>query len=781
MTVFFNALIYVVCILGSGKTFTLLTLAHTLVHRPIYTIIFKNDLLVPFERITKVYSVAQFFMEILGMTYYSYINFVDQLSARLSRSDYIKIIAHLLSMVRTIDLRETLVIIDEYTVMNKSLLFVILVIFKHYGVGCVISGDKNQLQTIGDSKNTKTITSYGIVSLFADTTINFTKNERCGSASYNEKIELVARYSSNRRLNDFGYALVSAILFENLYGVAKFTDTFLASTHRSLAIKQHTMVVESQNNDTPIHTSFYKSDVKIDCDNASAAAVVAAAAATTAATYPKNVEAYVMWGKAMKKTADKPKPLKPTTIYPFKFLAYLPLHVGTFYYVYEFSESCVGELLAVNLDDRILSLRMCETDEIVFVRPCSKFERVIFEEHLSWLKENDNGPSPKILNYPIYPARFMTIHRCQGCTITDRINIDLCESNYQALYVAMSRVKHQSQLISITIPKQLAHALTVIVNFKEYADPDCTLSMSTVSSRLNSNYHMYRPKATWYEYYFKLVFTFIERPEDRAAIRKEILQNLKSRTVSEVIKPPDFVSGNDRGVAATTEDDEGLITLLLENIETLKRLSLWSNQDRMFWLHEWMRIHPEFIGDRLLTSNDTTKYTTIESLRMLHENTGLKTLHLHESCDESIQRQCNISSRRSAELTIEERDMGFLQAASIFQKKLYDKLHAADDEEGITEAWLLEMLMTIDPDASIAAANALNDNGDDDDDDDNGGGGGGDDGNGGGSSAGGSASRRREPSETMRKRGLAPTLDASMIDGIKRKRRLMPKRPTKVE
>lgn len=678
-----NFFIFYFNVVGSGKTFTLLTLAYAVVDRPIYTIIFKNDLLVPFEMITKVYSVAQFFMELFNMNYMSYINFADQLSARLSRSDYIKIIAHLMSMVRTMDLRNTLIFIDEYTVMNKSLLFVILSIFKHYKVGCVISGDKNQLQTIGDSKNTKTITSFGIVNLFADKVITFTKNERCGSASYNDKIELVSCYSSSKKLDDFGYALVSAILFENLYGIAKFSDTFLASTHRSLAIKQHTMVVEGQNGESPIYPSFYLADVNKQ---------------DSAIRYPKSVQDYISWGMRMKATTDQPKPLTTSTIYPFKFLAYLPLHIGTIYYVNEFSESCLGQLVDMNNVDKIISLKMCDTGDIIYVRPSSKFERVIFEEHLCWLKQNPDGFPSKILNYPIYPARFMTIHRCQGCTITDRLNIDLCESNYQALYVAMSRVKDQSQIISITIPRQLAHALTVIVNFPEYADPDCVLSMDIVKSRLHSNYHFYRPKPGMLNDYFKLILRFIGEQSERKAIRREILETLKVGAVSEVIRPPIVGSNGADNTDQRSEDDEGLITLLMDNLDIVKRLSVWPNQDRMFWLHEWMRVHPEFIGDRLTTSNATTKYTSIESLRMLHEHTGLKSLPLHETCEENIRRQCNISSVENAKLTIEKNDLGYVQAASVFQKNLYDRLKSG---VAITEAWLCELLENRDIDKEL--------------------------------------------------------------------------------
>lgn len=683
---------------GSGKTFTLLTLAYTIKHRPIYTIIFKNDLLVPFERISKVYSVAQFFMEILQMNYMTFINFVEQLSGKLTRSNYVKVIAELLAMMRMIDLRNVLVFIDEYTVINKSLLFVLLIIFKHYKVGCVISGDRNQLQTIKDSKNTKMITSFHMVSLFADKIFNFTKNERCGSVEYNDKIKLVSKYSNNQKLNDFGYALTAALLFDNIYGIAKFDDTFLASTHRSLSIKQHTMVIQSQSNDdnnvddiSKIHTSFYT----LNCTQESLNAETI--------NYPYNVQNYINWGKRMLSLSQSTN-LNNRTIYPFKFLAYLPLHIGSFYYVFEYSESCIGQLVDIDLINNILTLKMCLTGEIELIRPSNKHERVIFEEHLNWLKENSTDESirkitGKIVNYPIYPARFMTIHRCQGCTITDRINIDLCESNFQALYVAMSRIKSQNQIITVTIPKQLAHALTVIINFKEYSEPNVELTVKMIESKLNTNYHFYKPKPMWFDHYLKLVLRFVSEPNQRRTIREEILCDLDTRTISKVIKSP---NSNITETEMTAENDESLITFLFKNIDILKRLSLWNRTDRFCWLHEWMRVHPDFVSDRLLTkNNESMNYTSIESLKMLYTQTHIQSLSLMNDSKSIIENKFQILCNNDELIIKDTSSNKSVQAETKLQQKLYDYLNVKTDESNeMRKCYLEEMLMTVEPSAS---------------------------------------------------------------------------------
>lgn len=689
------------CVSGSGKTFTLLTLAYAFTHRPIYTIIFKNDLLVPFEYISKVYSVAQFFMEILNLPYFVYVNFVEQLSAKLSPSDYIKIIAQLLSMMRMIDMRDVLVIIDEYTVINKSLMFVLLIIFKHYKVGCVISGDKNQLQTIKDSKNTKSITSFDIVQLFADKTFNFTKNERCSSSYYNEKIQLVAQYSTDTRLDDFGYCLVAATLFDNIYGIQDYTDTFLASVHRNLAITQHFMVSIKENE---IHTSFYT----VDNQNPGAAV-----------EYPKNVLAYIEWATRLHRGEnDNMSVTSRNTTYPFKFLPYLPLKLHAMYYVYEYSDSCVGELIDMDFVNQIMTMKMVNTGVIERVRPSSKHDRVIFDEHLRWLKERqseDDARTLKILNYPIYPARFMTIHRCQGCTITDRINIDLNDSNYQALYVAMSRVKNQDQIVSIKIPRQLSYVLTTIVNFSEYCDATTianTLTPEVIKSRLSSNYHMYTPKNMWYDYYLQLALGFIQNPGNRKKIRDEILSTLQSRTVSSIIK----VQVANAATAATitnttnitsadsttkkelnTEDDESVITHIMNNLEYYKLLTWWSERDRLYWIHEFLRIHPDFKADRLMSAeNNRLLYTTIDSLRMIHTHTNLVSIPLSQSSLDNIMRHCRVSSKKT-DLTVCKGILGYSQAASLFQKKLYEKLSSneTDADNRVTEAWLIEMLETI--------------------------------------------------------------------------------------
>lgn len=650
-----------------------------------------------FENVSKVYSVAQFFMEILEMQYFTYIHFVEQLSARINQTDYIKILASILSKIRLIDLRDTLIFIDEYTVINKSLLFVLLIIFKHYKIGCIISGDRNQLQTINDSKNTKTLTSFDVVSLFADRIFTFTKNERCENSDYNDIIRLVSRYSSNKKLDPFGYCLITAAMFNNMCGIPKFTDTFLASTHRSLAITQHVMTTMSNNE---IQTSFYILDKSIKQGNRTIQMIDNDGKIIPSMRYPENVTKYITWATQVHEKLANCSIVQRTASFPFKFLPYLPLKINCLYYVFEFSESCIGRLVGMDTDNKILTLSMLDSGKIVQVRPSSKFEHVIFDEHLKWLKtstsdEPELGALGKILNYPIYPARFMTIHRCQGCTITDSINIDLCDSNYQALYVAISRVKNRNQIVSIKIPKQLIYSLTTIVNFKEYCDNKVVLTGACIESRLKTNYHMYTPQIAYCDFYMRLVSRFIQEPDNRTLLREEIIKYLPTRTISEIVIPPTVNSDY-----TNNEDNEGVIAHIMKHLDYYKLLSCWNDQDRLYWIHEFMRISDEFRADYIgttttaTTTTTTTKsqatYVNIESQKMLLEVTKLFSIPLSQSSLEFIRRNCNISSEEN-ECTVRPFASGFVQAPTLFQKHLFMKL---ENNESITREWLIDMLYT---------------------------------------------------------------------------------------
>lgn len=656
--------------------------------RPVYTVIFKNDLLAQFEPMTKVYSVAQFFIEILKLPdLMVYKNFTNQLTARITPTDYVKLFASILSRVSIIDMRDVLVILDEYTIINKTLLFILLVVFKHYKIGCILSGDKNQLQTIGDSKNTRATESYELAQLFADKTFNFTKNERCVCPKYNEMIKLVSRYSTDKKLDDFGYAMVTAALFENMNGVAQFSDTFISSTHRSLAITQHTMTIDPNED---IKTSFYMWDNTKKVGKTIIRILDKNGVVIPAIQMPSVVSEYAQWATRMHNNTDS-RNLNKNTIFPFKFLPYIPLKVGCYYYVHHYSDSCIGELINIDLDNKILTLRMQQTKSIVRVVQSSQYEGVIFEEHRFWLKnvqgfeEAFNGNSRKIFNYPIYPAKFMTIHRAQGCTISDRINMDLTASNYQALYVAMSRVNDKSQIINVKIPKQLAHTLSVIVNFPQYCNVGVELTGKDIESKLKSNYLLYTPKRDWITHYANLVQRFLNEVDNRGEIRKEILCGLNARCMSEIIaitEPQESAQQEELEI----ENSQLLFSHILKYLNYYKCLSNWPDRDRLYWIHEFLRLMPEFKSEMFDT---TTNYTTLESHNMIRQCTNLFSIPLSESSLNSLKNQTSISSEKT-EQTIESGDFGYVQAQTLFQKYLHQRLVA---KEPITIAWLEEQLI----------------------------------------------------------------------------------------
>jgi hypothetical protein len=60
-----------------------------------------------------------------------------------------------------------LIILDEYTIIPKSLLFVLLAIARRENVGVVICGDKDQLQNIRNTEHSAKNTSFKIASMFA--------------------------------------------------------------------------------------------------------------------------------------------------------------------------------------------------------------------------------------------------------------------------------------------------------------------------------------------------------------------------------------------------------------------------------------------------------------------------------------------------------------------------------------------------------------------------------------------------------------------------------------
>lgn len=146
---------------GSGKTFTLLTISNNLqlgneqtnqLSRKITTVIYKNDLLTNFNTFTQTLSNASFFMKLFKLNYFAYKSFSDNASTKLSPIETLFMIIDCLNVAKIELFSENLMIFDEYTVLPKLLLFVILVLCDHYDIQAIFSCDRNQLQTIERKK-----------------------------------------------------------------------------------------------------------------------------------------------------------------------------------------------------------------------------------------------------------------------------------------------------------------------------------------------------------------------------------------------------------------------------------------------------------------------------------------------------------------------------------------------------------------------------------------------------------------------------------------------------
>lgn len=421
---------------GCGKSFVLKSIAynHTC---DIETIIYKNDLLSAFKYNSRRFTVAKFIMQTLKLSYYQYMSMDLLLTSRMDSYEFTLIIISMLKKADLPDIYNSIVFLDEYTVMEKQFLLMILILLEHCKIGAVICGDRNQLQPIHNSKHA-ILSSYAMAEAFSTKTFTLSKNERCENSSYNKIIEYFSEFSSNQQLDTYAYAMVSAFFLRQLIEPPKYTDIHLAAKHQELSDLAHMLVCNNA-----YHTEFYFIDQSNVRDRAAGKSVLIA---------PAPVLAYntrIMENKTPK--VDK-------------FLPYLPLVVGGRYYYQKHSDQAIVTLVNIDVEKNEMMIQTDQGDLIAVTRS-SNYDSVIFEQHRDFLLDKVPG---KIYNYPLYPANFMSMHKCQGCTITEDLDLLLNSTNYQGLYVALSRVTDPKQIHRITIPNQISHIISTIINFPQY-------------------------------------------------------------------------------------------------------------------------------------------------------------------------------------------------------------------------------------------------------------------------------------------------------------------------
>ncbi|ATZ81571.1 DNA helicase 2 [Drosophila innubila nudivirus] len=438
---------------GCGKSFVLKTIAYNQ-KKYFDTIIYKNDLLASFRYNTRRNSVASFMMKCLNLQYYSYLALDKQLASSMDTYEFMLTIISMLRRASLSDVEGSVFFLDEYTVMTKPFLVIILILFEYYKIGAIICGDRNQLQNIHNSKHT-ILSSYWMAKSFTKREFILTTNERCGDATYNSVIQLFAEHSSSTILDEYAFAMVSAFFLRQLMEPVKYDYIHLAATHRELAQSIHMMVCQ---NGYPV--SFYEIDVSRVRDKKKLKTM-----GPTLLPIPETTRylSKIITGD----TNNAPFDVVSMNVID-KFLPYLPLVIGATYFVERHSEHSLGTLIEYDEKKELVTMQLHSTKLKKTFGKSSMHKDVIFQPHHEFLMQNVT--TGQLHNYPIYPSNFMSVHKCQGCTISGKLNLMLNKTTYQGLYVALSRVMDPKQIARVTIKNQLSHLVSTIINFPQYCE-----------------------------------------------------------------------------------------------------------------------------------------------------------------------------------------------------------------------------------------------------------------------------------------------------------------------
>lgn len=554
---------------GTGKTFTMLTLAHAW-KKPVSVVIYKHDLLHTFQHCARRFTVAKLFMTVFKIYFPVYVGLELQLSGRMSAIQFVIAVVSLLRRAKLPHiLGNSIVILDEYTVIPKPLLFILLLLLKYHKIGTVICGDKNQLQNIHNSSHTGQCSSYHIATALADRTFNLTKNERCGDADYNDLVDYVSRFSSDKRLDKFGYALAAALFHRKFMTESSITDTHLASHHRDLTNTVHMMTIN-----TAAPVSFYLINASGVQDESRVKGV-----RQQNGFYLPNV------------TLDYIKNLATD-----KYLPYLPLIVGCRYFVDDYSEYSQATLVSVDAVNGTVDLKY-DNGHSITVRK-QNCNDVMFEKHRRYLLNNgdDEGRDGvgKLYNYPIYMANVMSIHMCQGRTIRNNVDIILNESTYQGFYVSMSRVTTPKQITRVILPDIPSHLVSTVINFPQLCSrPDGMLTVEELDSCLGRNYMHYPirdAELTEHTMYTLCRFFASQDVNERRLIREHLcrkLAEINPEVLECVAVKQQVANGYQPGA-----EHNATMTLILRYKYVILALSLVDEKDSYVWIQEFMKLDP---------------------------------------------------------------------------------------------------------------------------------------------------------------------------------------------
>lgn len=706
---------------GTGKTFTMMCLAHSW-STPVTTVIYKHDLLYTFRHCAHRMTAAKFFIKMFGLDFYTYVALEHQLSGTMNAHEFIGCIIGLLRNAKIPDVGASLVIFDEYTVIPKPLLYVTLQLFKHHRIGAVICGDRNQLQNIVNSSHA-TCSSFDIAKTFSNKIFDLDKNERCGNATYNELVRYISQFSSSRLVDDFGFAMITSIFYRNCIQSTGVHDIHMAATHQELSDLQHKLVMNEK-----IPVSFYY----INGANMQDPSRVRGILQPNGLYIPNCVMEYLQNERIQKNIAQ--------------FLPYLPLVLGSKYFIKEYSEYSQGTLIAINynypngrrgnrlsidskyppifesvaevsstmqistnspmLNEQYIDSIIIRYDNDIYeaLLRCNYEKNVMFDRHRDFIL--GHGPG-KIFNFPIYPTTSMSIHMAQGRTISmnNRVDLILSKTTYQGLYVAISRVKCPSQISRVVVPNMISHLVSIIINFEELcdmvrngdSDPIPLFSLEVFQQKF-TNYVFYKISDTDAPLLAFHVIKFIDNED--AAVRREMREQIlhavlgSRRTNQRILQMPQKQIDTDDDI-----DGDNAITMnmILRYRQVIFALSNIPQIDSHVWLREFFSKNLEFNLLLQQTRHKPSIFVDRKKFFVLKKKTGLSDIcHLNASVSDYIRKYARQTEKRDdddEQYYLEEyHAVNMVLETSKFQCSIYKAIREKTD---ITLTWLMDNLKEI--------------------------------------------------------------------------------------
>lgn len=646
---------------GCGKSYTLKSIAYNMPKDiKIDTIIYKNDLLSHFKYNSRRWTVAKFVMTTLGLTYYQYKAFDILLSSKITSYEFILVIVSMLKRAKLPNLKGGLVFLDEYTIVSKPILLVTLILLEHHKIGAIICGDRNQLQNIFNSRHA-TLSSHKLAASFAVRQFHMHINERCSDVAYNKIIAYFAKFSSDKKLDAYAFAMISAIFLRQLIEPPNYHQVHLAGTHQELADLAHMLVCHNK-----YPTDFYAIDQSRlrDKDH-----IVQAQSTLQPTNACLEYNAQILNNELPRVN---------------KFLPYIPLVCGAKYFVNKHSQFSQGILEAINRDNT-LCMKMDDGSRLIVNRNTS--DDVIFEPHKEYLLAGQLG---KLYAYPIYPANFMSIHKCQGCTITDNLDLILHNTQYQGLYVALSRVTTPTQISRISIPDQISYIVSTIINFPQHA-VNKEITVEDLQSGM-MNYVLYDVSRDITQF-ATLISDFILSTDIKfkTDVRMKIIDLSRNypKSIVNISEPPTDTSSN-------------LLTmsLIIKYRDVFKAVACLDEIDRNVWIHEFLLVNPEMAcllspdfkpnsapisQFEFKAVNELTKMADLNNTYTLE----MSTVEYIDLKSKAVIRMNEDDRKANKKFMVKSKDEYMSYESSEFCAKVYQKL---SNKEPITESWLIDEL-----------------------------------------------------------------------------------------